>query len=94
MTAFRAAIDTRFRIRGVTGQSVEIELIELREGRSSARQEQFALIFRGPADSFLGQGTFDVAHPVMGAFPLFLVPTAREADGFRYEAVFNRLIDL
>lgn len=91
--AFRAAVDTRFRIRVVPEQSVEVELIELREGRSSARQEQFALTFRGPADKFLGQGTFDMAHPSMGTFPLFLVPVAREPDGFRYEAVFNRLIE-
>jgi len=28
----------------------------------------------------------------MGAESLFLVPIAREADGFRYEAVFNNLV--
>ena len=51
------------------------------------------LIFGGAVDKFLGQGTFDVAHPDMGMFPLFLVPVAREPDGFRYEAVFNRLVE-
>ena len=28
----------------------------------------------------------------MGRAILFLVPVAREADGFRYEAVFNQLV--
>jgi hypothetical protein len=31
-------------------------------------------------------------HEKMGNESLFLVPIAREADGFHYEAVFNNLV--
>lgn len=29
---------------------------------------------------------------ILGRFDLFLVPVGQEADGFLYEAVFNRLL--
>jgi hypothetical protein len=88
---FAAHLNSAFRVQDALGEAREIELIELRDGRASARQEQFSLTFRGPRDQFLGQGTFPVAHPVLGRFDLFLVPVGQEVDGFLYEAVFNRL---
>ncbi len=84
-------LNSVFRVQVPQGEAREIELIELRDGRSTPRQEQFALTFRGPLHSFLGQGTFPVEHPVLGRFDLFLVPVGQEAAGFLYEAVFNRL---
>lgn len=89
---FAAHLNSGFRVQVAPGETREIALIELREGRTSTRQEQFALTFRGPRDRFLGQGTFPVAHPGLGRFDLFLVPVGQEADGFLYEAVFNRLL--
>ena len=88
---FAVNLNSVFRVQVAPGEACEIALIELRDGRASARQEQFALTFRGPRDRFLGQGTFPVEHPVMGSFDLFLTPVGQEADGFLYEAVFNRL---
>jgi hypothetical protein len=34
---------------------------------------------------------YRMEHDVLGALDLFLVPIARDEDGFQYEAVFNRL---
>ena len=88
---FAAHLNSIFRVQVAPGEMQAIELIDLRDGKTSARQEQFALTFRGPLDRFLGQGTFPVVHPVLGMFDLFLAPVGQEADGFLYEAVFNRL---
>jgi hypothetical protein len=88
---FSAQLQSAFRVWVAQDVSCEIVLIALRDGRSSARQEQFALTFRGPRDPYVGQGTFPLTHPVMGSFDLFLVPVAQDAEGFLYEAVFNRL---
>ena len=88
---FAAQLDSNFRVLGAEGVVCKIALIELRDGRAAARQEQFALTFRGPRDRFLGQGTFLVEHPALGRFDLFLAPVGQEAEGYLYEAVFNRL---
>ncbi len=88
---FAAQLNSNFRVLGAEGEACEIALIELREGRAADRQEQFALTFRGPRERFLGQGTLPMEHPALGRFDLFLAPVGQEADGFLYEAVFNRL---
>jgi hypothetical protein len=36
----------------------------------------------------LGQGTYRCAHSELGAFSLFIVPRAADADGVSYEAPF------
>lgn len=59
-------------------------------GRGPEGQErvQFSLVFRGPADPMLTQGTYAVTHEALGEQDLFLVPLGRDADGVRYEAAF------
>lgn len=52
--------------------------------------EQFALVFRGPAGTPLEQRIYAVEHDGIGRFELFLVPLGPDAEGPRYEAVFNR----
>ncbi|MFO1312332.1 MAG: hypothetical protein U1F41_09740 [Burkholderiales bacterium] len=49
----------------------------------------FSVIFEGPLDRVLRQGTFPIDHPALGRMELFLVPVARTATGIDYEAVFN-----
>jgi hypothetical protein len=48
----------------------------------------FTLVFRGPLEPALGQGTHEICHDGLGEFPLFLVPIGRD-DAMSYEAVFN-----
>lgn len=90
--AFQANLNTEFLVRLDPSASVAIELVELLEGASTSRQEQYSLTFRGPLETPFGQGMRDVEHEKFGAFELFLVPIAREPDGMVYEAVFNRII--
>ena len=84
----------------LAGAGLELELIEVKglgevsAGESvadkQARRESFSLVFRGPADTPLGQGMFDLGQS--GAETLdaiFLVPIAADQQGRYYEAIFN-----
>ena len=70
----------------------ELELIEVTETTISPHQEMFSLIFQGVKDNFLEQGIYPLRHKKLGEGELFLVPIAEDPDGFKYEALFNRLI--
>jgi hypothetical protein len=71
---------------------LELELIKVEEFASPPGQEQFSLLFRGTPDVSLSQGMYKMEHEKMGTSDLFLVPIARNQDGFYYEACFNRLL--
>ena len=49
----------------------------------------YSLLFRNGAPLLFPQQTYQVKHEKMGQFGLFLVPIARERDGFIYQAVFS-----
>jgi hypothetical protein len=49
----------------------------------------FSLFFRGPAEPALEQATYRLTRDGLGEVHLFLVPVARTADGYEYEAAFN-----
>lgn len=55
---------------------------------AAAPREPFSLVFRGPLESQLGQGTYALQHETLGVLAIFLVPVARDAEAMRYEAVF------
>ncbi len=82
---------TKFQVQNNESTSVELELVEVSELKLYPRQEEFTVVFRGPADAFLGQGGRLFTHEQMGQFELFIVPVRQDAQGFYYDAVFNRL---
>ena len=92
---FAENLNTKFRT-SVDGASadgasmVELDLAEVSELKLSPKQEQFSVLFRGPRDRFLGQGTRSLEHDKLGQAELFLVPVREDAEGYYYEAVFNR----
>ncbi len=88
---FAAQLNTTFRASLPDSGIAELQLYEVAEGLSTPTQEQFSLFFHGPRETNLGQGTFALDHDQMGAFPLFLVPIGPDAEGMRYQAVFNRV---
>ena len=90
MAMFAENLLTRFRVHTSSEAVVELELIELSEGRTNPGHEIFSLTFRGPIEAFLGQGMVSMSHDAIGDFELFIVPVAQTSDGFLYEAVFNR----
>jgi hypothetical protein len=89
-TDFAENLNTRFLFRPDGENIVELELTKIRDVESDPEQEQFAVVFRGPANVYLPQRIYPLEHERMGAISLFLVPTGRDENGFIYEAVFNR----
>jgi uncharacterized protein DUF6916 len=89
--SFSEHLNTEFRVHVSDSNEVVVEMTEVTPGRQTDRQEQFALLFRGPADAFFEQGNYRIEHERLGAFDLLLVPVAKDDKGFYYEAVFNRL---
>ncbi|MFB9763589.1 DUF6916 family protein [Nocardioides kongjuensis] len=57
-------------------------------GPDGTPRRQFSLVFAGPAQPALGQGTRELSHAGLGAVALFLVPVGGDAEGLRYQAVF------
>lgn len=89
---FAKNINTNFVAQHPQWGEVTLDLVTVSELRETPRQRMFSLEFRGPADKPLGQGLCPLSHEAMGNEELFLVPVGLEADGFRYEAVFNNLV--
>ena len=88
---FAAQLNAQFRVQGDETNAVNLVLAEVSELKTSPSQEQFAIVFRGPLEVFLGQGLRQFERDEMGHFQLFLVPIKQDDNGFYYEAVFNRL---
>lgn len=91
--AFAENLNTKFTIPLEASSTTELELIEVMEARSTSRQQQFSVFFRGPLEYILPQGTYHMEHEKMGAIDIFIVPVSRKQDGFHYEAVFNYVIE-
>lgn len=49
----------------------------------------FSLLFRNEAAIVFPQRIYNMHHAGTGEFGIFLVPVARDRDGFLYQAVFN-----
>lgn len=86
---FRLDLDTDF-----TGlESLELALIEAAKIKTSQdvsnRRAPFSLVFRGPKEPILNQSTYRLDNKAMGFLRIFLVPIGPDAEGMRYEAVFN-----
>lgn len=84
-------LNTKFRLQTPSSDVLELELINVEDIESSPRQERFSILFRGPLEPAVWQGTYKMEHDQLGAFDLFIVVLGREEDGMRYEAVFNRM---
>jgi hypothetical protein len=89
---FSKHVNTKFRL--ATEPPIELELTEVKGYLSKENEqtgmERFSLFFVGrPDDPYLRQQIYSLEHERMGTFELFLVPVSRDAQGFRYEAVFN-----
>jgi hypothetical protein len=90
---FANNVNTSFRIELDGSRHIDLKLLAVTprkiEPHEQPGMERFSAEFSGPLDFFLPQATYHLAHPEMGEFDVFLVAIGREADGFRYEAVYN-----
>lgn len=83
---------TVFSVDSASAEPVVLTLEQVSELRTSPGQEHFSIVFRGPADRLLSQGTYTLDHDRLGEQDLFIVPVAGDEQGISYEAVFNRLV--
>jgi hypothetical protein len=90
--AFSKQLHTTYALEHPEWGEIALELVSVSDLRETPQQRMYSLLFRGPLEMPFQQGSFPLAHEAMGQATLFLVPVAREADGFRYEAVFNQLV--
>ena len=88
---FSKYLNTKFRVTHGESLAVETELSRVSELQLSPDQERFAIVFRGPGQPILPQGSYGFEHDEMGEFTLFIVPMRQDDEGISYEAVFNRL---
>lgn len=72
------------------GAAIELTLTEVESsGATPAGRPAGAVRFDGPREPVLPQATYDVTHPELGEFPLFVVPVGQTAEVTNYEAVFG-----
>lgn len=58
-------------------------------GPEGQARPPFSLVFRGPVELLLSQGTHVLGHPELGDLAVFLVPIGPHSEGMAYEAVFG-----
>jgi hypothetical protein len=88
---FAATVGTRYATDAGPAGPTELELVSadaVGDAGPGVPRAPFSLVFLGPPDHPLGQGTHALQHPALGELEIFLVPIAPDADGRRYEAVF------
>ncbi len=87
---FTQHVNGTFRISNESSPTaLDVQLIEVREGQSTERFEQFSVLFTGPKEPLLRQSTYHFEHEAMGSFDLFIVPISSDDSGTVYEAVFS-----
>ena len=93
---FPPYLDQKFRIYSGSAEPLEVVLIEVSElGSESGNDSEpltrrpFSIIFRGPIDPSLPQGTFEFGHDQFGTLSIFIVPIGPDKEGMLYQAVFN-----
>ena len=75
----------------IAGSDDALELVEanaLGSGPSGSR-DPFSLLFLRRSNAVLLDDTYTLTHPALGSFEMFIVPVAQDAEGVRYEAIFN-----
>lgn len=92
LNQFAAHLNETFRVE-IDQVSASFVLVEARPLPSrpvmGMVREPFSLLFRHEAAVLFPQRTYSMTHERLGEFGIFLVPIARDRDGFIYQALFN-----
>ena len=91
----RKQLNTKFSIP-LEERRVDLELTEVMGAENGMPElegtERFSLYFLGPGDFYLPQRIYRMEHDELGELDMFIVPVSKDKTGYRYEAVFSRLI--
>ncbi len=90
--SFSECLNTEFHVMDNGAAILSLKLINVIEGLKTPRQESFSVVFRGPTNKLMQQGIYKLQNHKLGERDLFLVPVAKDEDGYQYEAVFNYLL--
>lgn len=88
---FAGCVNETFRAALNDGE-IEFVLVEARAlGMQAPHQARvpFSLLFRNTALFLFPQQIYQMRHARIGEVGVFLVPIAREREGFLYQAIFN-----
>ena len=55
--------------------------------------EQFSMLFTGPPEPVLPQGTYRFVHDDLGELPLFMVPIGKNSERVQYEVCVSRSLE-
>lgn len=94
LETFAPLVGDAFTLRPPDGDPLELVLSEAERsgdgpaGGMPGRAVPFALLFHGPPERPLDQGTYRLEHPQLGAVEVFVVPVGPDERGPRYEAIF------
>jgi len=89
---FTGLLNTTFHVTNSSGAVLPLLLTETEDMSHRFGGENFSVVFHGPSDQPLSQGTYAFQHRALGAFPLFIVPMRGDGRNACYEAVFNRIV--
>ncbi|MEZ5455631.1 MAG: hypothetical protein R3F04_05890 [Lysobacteraceae bacterium] len=87
---FESLVGKTVRVRAADGAlDCVLESVQRNPFPSGRAQGGFSLQLLGPRVPAFQQGMHQLDHPSLGPLVLFLTPVAREAQGMRYEIIFN-----
>lgn len=85
-------VDDVFEVSAGEAIAFEAHLVEVSPMGSTVGptgRSPFSAVLRGPANEAPEQAIYQVRHPELGSFELFLVPIGPDDEGMKYEAVFT-----
>ena len=88
---FSGCVNETFRAEINEGE-IEFVLVEARPippPAGNLMRAPFSLLFRNTSSFLFPQQTYRMRHNRVGDVGIFLVPVAREREGFLYQAIFN-----
>jgi hypothetical protein len=89
---FAACVGESFRLCPDHPDAFDLVVEQVSELKAAEGYESFSICFRGPGDRGVPQATYPLENDRLGRLEIFIVPIARDEKGYRYEALFNRLV--
>ena len=93
---FADQIGSSFAVSVSGGALVQLELVHVTPYEQSLdvkdkslKIQAFSITFSGARAQHLPQNSYTMEHPALGEMNIFIVPIGPDAQGMRYEAVFN-----
>jgi hypothetical protein len=91
-TTLAEHVGTQFDVINDPANVLSLTLTKVVEHVKAEHYHAFSLFFHGPSNPYMPQATYKLKHAQLGDIELFLVPIAKDKDGFEYEAAFTHTL--